>query len=746
MLNKITKTFLYIAVFFLPIFFLPATIAPLALNKHIAMFALIFLALIFWLAGIIKSGKLTVKWSFLSSAIFTLLVILGISTVFSSAKTNSFWLAVPASSYLNFILYFVVFFLASNLLIKGKDILKMLWLLFLSSSIAALLFLIQLFFGPVFSWDFAAASGFNLFGSVWAFAIFLGGMTIALLAILDNKNVLNGKYHRYQGYLVLIIYLIALIIINYWIVWLAISLVSIIIIWRKMKDSAVEMGQYKLKSTTAENQSQVEPESDLEKKIDLKPIYLSAIVFILAVVMLIAKLPLVDYNQLPPQITLSRTATHNIVKSTFAESFKNKLIGAGPVAFGSQYVLYRPENVMKTNFWQVRFVQGKYMLATFLIEFGVLGIIGFLLIILTFLYQSFRLIILDKNKNSQQDSGFVAQLACFAAAFYFLFFWFFYLTDFNLLFMAFVFLGLWAASLPNIKGFGVSKEIIFTKYPQYAFFIMLLAIIITAGSLGGLYHLGRKYMGAVKYKQALAVLKAGELDNGINLINMAANLDSNSDLYLRELSEMYLIKLSNFQADQKEEADQDEIATDQEKETKTKQKQVELQQLIDQIELVSKKAIQINENNSQNWQQAGKVYQALAVLDANAYQVAVGNYSRASQFDPHNPNIFLNLGKIYFRLGMQAYDQIKNESPAQEQQDKLKEFAKNSFTNSVNSFTNAVNLKDDYTSAYYSRGIVHEVMGQYELALEDYYTTLRLEPSNEEVIQRIEITQDEIGE
>lgn len=725
MLIKITKTIIYLAIFLVPIFFLPATITPLSLNKHILLLILSFLALILWLIDVIKSGVLKLNWSKLSTAVLILLVALGISTIFSNTRSDSFWSVASAGSCLNFILYIIIFFIVSNIFDKNKDIIKALIFLLISGALINLLFLIQLFFGAVLPWDFAQAPGFNLIGSVWTLAIFLGGMTVILISLLSNAKIFKNKYHQWLGYSALILFFVSLVIADFQAVWIGIALSMVITIWQKLREylpeseSGIKTADLKQPSFNADNDS-LESKNNI-KKIDLKLVYLPAAVFILAVILIVIKLPLADRFTLPNPITLNSRSTHNITADTFRDSFKNIIVGSGPVTFEYQYVLHRPENIVQGPFWQTRFIQGKYALATFGVEVGVLGLIGLLLIILFFLGQSLSQIVLAKKAISEEN---YPQSTVLVAGCYFLLCWFLYSAEFILLFTSFLILGLWLAGSHYLR-----KEIIFTRFPQQAFFIMLMSIVIIAGSAIGLFYSGEKYIGAIYYSRAIGTVTQEDFDvnSTINLLTKASSLDTANDLYLRELSEVYLIKISQIQSSQSLTPDQ---------------KQSETQAVISQLELVFKKMIEVNPKNSQNWEQTARVYANLTALDANAYQLAAGSYIQARDLDPKNPSILFNLANIYFNLAKNASQQFQSADIKEEDKNKLQTFYEQNLASALENLDAAIKLKNNYTLAYYLKAVVYEFSKQYDLALANYGAVLELEPGNEEVINKVKKIQD----
>jgi len=241
-LDKIIKLNLYLLVFLLPIFFLPWTAFPVALNKQTLLFAFCSLILALWIIKIISSGKLKIVWSKFFSIILLFILVLGISTAFSLSRIQSFWGQIQeADTFLNFILYILVFFFSASLLINTDDNqiitykrIKNVILVFLASSgLLAGLFLVQSFWKPIFPWDFTKISAFNPIGSVQALGIFLGGAFVVLMTFLINISISKSDTQAKGNKLVQVLLgllglalFVVIFLINYWVVWLGIVFVQ----------------------------------------------------------------------------------------------------------------------------------------------------------------------------------------------------------------------------------------------------------------------------------------------------------------------------------------------------------------------------------------------------------------------------------------------------------------------------------------------------------------------------------------
>lgn len=695
-------------VFSSPLFILPITASPLMWNKHILLLVLSFLTLILWMIDIMKTGELKLNWTKLSTAILILAGVLGLSTIFSVAQTHSFWSTLSAGSYLNFIVYIIVFFLASNVFDKNREIIKTLILLLISGAIVNLLFLSQLFFNFVLPWNFTQTAGFNLIGTIWTMAIFSGGLVVILISLLSNSKILKNRYYQGLGYLALVLFFVNLIIIGFRTVWVGIALAMIIIIWQKLKEFEPDKEELKESET---------------KRINLKQVYLPAVIFVIAVILIVIKVPLSEQFALPTLATLNNESTHEVVSNSLGGSVKNVIIGSGPATFEYQYLLHQPASIVQGLFWQTRFTQGKYALATFLLEFGVLGLIVFLLILFAFLYQGLKIIISSKKQNQSEEYAFV-QSVMTVSGFYFLLFWFLYGVDFFLFFITFLILGLWLSST-NLK----RKQIIFTKSPQQAFFTMLIAIVIIAVSVIGLYYSSKKYMAATSYGQALELVVEQNFDADpvINLLAKAIDLDNTNDLYLRELSEVYLIKLRQIQANQL---------------LPPEQKQQDVQLLVDQLGVVTSRMVAIDQANSQNWMQAAKIYTNLMVLDFNAYQSAINNYNKARELNPNNPLIFLNLARLNFELAKNVRNKLDQADIKEADKDQIQTAYNQSLEDTLADVDTAIKLKNNYGLAYYLKAMIYEFSSQYDLALANYQIILQFEPNNQDIIDKIKAIQE----
>lgn len=125
-----------------------------------------------------------------------------------------------------------------------------------------------------------------------------------------------------------------------------------------------------------------------------------------------------------------------------------------------------------------------------------------------------------------------------------------------------------------------------------------------------------------------------------------------------------------------------------------------------------------------NWVQLSLVYRNLIGVGQNAESFSIASLQQAINLDPYNPNLYIQLGGIYYQLGL--YEQAQN------------------------NFQIAVNLKGDLANARYNLGHALEAKGDFANALSQYRLVKQLvlgNPDNEKrIIDEIEKLESRLGE
>ncbi len=113
-----------------------------------------------------------------------------------------------------------------------------------------------------------------------------------------------------------------------------------------------------------------------------------------------------------------------------------------------------------------------------------------------------------------------------------------------------------------------------------------------------------------------------------------------------------------------------------------------------------------------NWENLGQIYRSLIGVGQNADQFAVASLNQAIALDPYNPQLYVELGGIYYQL--KQWDQAQAQ------------------------FQTAISLKRDYSNAYYNLGHVLEEKNQLADALSVYQIVKQLSGDNKANLERID--------
>ena len=559
-------------------------------------------------------------------------------------------------------------------------------------------------FVKIFPWDFAQVSGFNPIGSAQGLSRFLGGALVILTALATGEGIKRISVFKkvipqkvIQGLIALFgVLLFAIIfLINFWVTWLLVVFGTAVVILGKLHNLS--------------SPSQTSPNI-------LKNFGIPLIVLVLSLVFIFIKMPFNNILNVPPEVSLTYKATFDIAAKTLLEGPKNFILGSGPATFAYQYNLHRTVALNLTDFWQLRFNQGVAAIPTFLANFGASGILAILLMMIVFIWYGFKSLVRTEQPNQ------LINTVVFAGGFYFLLSWFFYTANLSLMFAGFLMMGLWVAATETTP-----KEISLYLTPQKTFWIMLLSILFLAGGVIGLYGVGQKYAGAVNYVQGLNLFnQETKLDEAIAKVNKAVGLDQ-KDNYLRALSQLFLVKTN-------------EILNN--SELSQEQKKNQLQQSVSAAETSSLKATQINPKDSLNWLQLGNVYENVASLVEGTEQLALQNYQKARDLDPQNPQIPLDIGRVYLVDAQKTQQNLMILEAAEKKDERklgeLRDLYNQNLELALRNFQKSKELKPNFSSAYYLIAQTYELWGKNDLALENYQAVLILEPEQEGVKTKIE--------
>jgi tetratricopeptide (TPR) repeat protein len=133
--------------------------------------------------------------------------------------------------------------------------------------------------------------------------------------------------------------------------------------------------------------------------------------------------------------------------------------------------------------------------------------------------------------------------------------------------------------------------------------------------------------------------------------------------------------------------------------------------LIQQSINSGRSATSLSPYSALNWNNLSTIYRSLIGFGQNADQFAILSSQQAITLDASNPQQYVNLGGIYYQLGL--------------------------WDEAIRQFQIAIQLKPDYTNAYYNAGHALEAKGSLQQALTVYNAVKTLVASNHDTTTKI---------
>lgn len=658
MFKKISKTLLYLLIFLFPIFFLPISADSLFYPKEIVFIFLVFLSLFFWfLEGIFSKNKIVLRENnFFYLALFFLFFFSGLSSLFSISKNASFWgFPLEIGESFLFLLFCLLFvFLILNVFENFSEFFTAFLIFFFSTLILAFLSILQIY--NIYSFV-------NLAGSISALSIFFAfSLPIFLSLYFQSKGF--GKIVFGFSLLIFLFLLISLGV-KFSFVLIFLSAIFLLIFSLEKKKGVI----------------------DLEKGVIL------SVFLIISIFYFFFPLRFKIFPALPVEVSLDFLAEIPILKGVFSEGIKNILLGTGPGTFIFDYSKYRPVTLNQTLFWGTRFSFGASTIFDWLITKGLFSTFSLVFLFLVSFFFIIKKILKERENLKILEIGiFTSTLLTFVSLFFF---------SFNL-FLWFYFYFFLAGSFFLLSK---EKEIDFSLIPfsRSLFFVILFVTISFSLILLGWQI--QKYLANVYYK--MASQKIGEsLDLAIELFRKAAKLNSQADIYWRDLSQTLLLKATQISQNQK-------ISED--------EKRNLINRLVSEGISAIDRATVLSPQNVANWNVKGFFFRNLIGVEG-AGEIAIQSYQNAISLEPSSPYSWTETGRVYILMAQKFVDK------------------KTSYLNlAKNNLEKAIELKSDYAPAHYLMAVAFSQEGKEKEAISKLEETIKIAPNDLGLIYQLSL-------
>lgn len=677
----------------LPIFFIPSQAASLEYSKILFVIGGVFLALIFYSLSVLRSGKIVYGTSLSFIALWVVALVAVLSALMSGDRQDAFvgdLLGIHTAVFVALLALIATVWLVVG--VNKKAIMRLFALLFASTIILALFHLLRLFVGEgTLSLGVFSAQTATPVGSWNDLALFFG--LAILLALVTLEQIPLTKAGKLLLGFVVVVSLIMLGVINFFMVWLVLGLVSLVIL-------VFTIGRDRLfgisKGTASpavhqEGEEMFTPQSQRQKVLPISmqstvSLVFPTIVFIVSLVFLIGGNTIsqavsettgISYIEVRPSLQ----ATTDIAKNVYGE---NAFLGIGTNKFSDAWRLYKNEAINSTIFWDTTFEAGNGYITTFFVTTGVLGIIAWVVFLALFLFSGARMVF----SEAKDEVWYFIGTASFVGGIYVWGMSLVYVPGATLLLIGALCTGLTFASVSALTGRGAGTFFVGANR-RAGFALTLVVMVVIIGSVSALYGTGKHFSATYVFADSvLSVVPGTNLETIEQQIASAYDLVPN-DAFARRIAEYQFSRMSALLA----------------LENVTEDQQQQFQTAVVNGVNAGRLAIEGDRTDPRNWAAIGHIYAVLVGANVEqSYELAKEALEKAREFDPKNPLRVLELAQLEI--------QAQNLTQARQLTEQ------------------AVSMKPDYGDALYTLSQIAITEGDTETAVLSTRAIISIDPRN----------------
>lgn len=666
---RLARGFLYALLGLLPLFYLPVSLEPLEVNKQTLLVLLTCASALAWIGSMVAGHAATVRRGWASLLPVPLLAFTVLSAALSSGPYLS-WVGTAGQEYasaLSVSAYVLLAALCANLLAGPAQRRVAVTVLLASAAFSGLLGIVGTLGVRVMP---LGAGGMlpNAVGSANAFAIYLAAMAVlgnALFLVHREADAFmyRGKRGAFQHALVFAVSgcaFVMLMTVDYGPVW-AVLLAGLLGLFAFAMARARDVGPGNR--------------------------------FVLPFLLMVAAMPfLLLFDRplpvtLPTEVTPNVSASWEVAKQSLAQD--GALFGSGPGTYVYQYGKYRPESVNGTAFWNTRFDRASSFALTALPTYGVLGMLGWLIML-----GGGLLLACGAFMRLRERERWLPSFVFVPALFTLLVALCLYGGNVTLLALAFALLGLsCGGAMPETK-------IDLRTAPRVSLALSALFVLCATAIVTVLF------VSLIRYASEAAFAKAVRLDRAnapvkevVANLDRAASLNRWNDIFYRNLAQAFLLMTG------------EEIkAVSAAAAPMTDEQRAYVQALTGAAVNAGVRATELGPGNALNWLARGALYREFIPLIGNAGEHAVEAYQRAIGLEPLDPETRTELGKVYLTLAEnnRALTAAEDKKVADEAAAKVDGY----LAQAEAQFDKAIELKADYAPAHYQLGLIYERQGK----------------------------------
>jgi tetratricopeptide (TPR) repeat protein len=291
------------------------------------------------------------------------------------------------------------------------------------------------------------------------------------------------------------------------------------------------------------------------------------------------------------------------------------IFGVGSGNFSRAWQLYRPQDVINSQYFGYEFIQGFDTMSTFFVTVGFVGVLAFLLLVIAGLYSTF----ISYRQNREGKEHLMLGLLLVSLVYFF--------VVSLLVPLSYAMLVMWMV----VSGLGLAKARLTEFHPskKLAYLLVPLAIVFCVNAIVTI----NKARAFSLYAKAQT---SANVDDATKLVEKAYDIYAH-DAFKRVLVEYAITSNRNLVATQNKNEEEMKAVY-----LATAQKAVDH----------ALKAVAINPNNYQNYVSLGRAYELAVPFDKEgAFASAKGAYGKAIQLYPGNPYLYLMQARLEISAG-----------------------------------------------------------------------------------------------
>ncbi|MDD5639397.1 MAG: hypothetical protein PHR47_01140 [Candidatus Pacebacteria bacterium] len=559
------------------------------MNQKALLLVLTILSVGFFTIAIIKSKEVKINMGLSQKLVLGFLIAIVVSLFVSGQAWQGYWgYSMQSDSLFCFILFSSLFFLFSNIFNENnrENAYKSFTI---GAFILGIIYLFQIFLGSRLEWKAI------LPGNEESAIIFSLGLIFAINCIFKNFDFKKNKNNLLQiifASIFSLVFVVMLYIMGIKLAWFLAAIGGFFIFWKGMQKRKFDFNY---------------PEPFIS--------FLLTIFFLANFLLPLNDLPILKpfiYSE--PVITYSQSV--DIIKKSF-DSPQKLFFGTGPASFPYNFSLYKGEAFSTTDEIP-NHPNGAFFLI--LNDFGVIGSILFLSILILFAWQAIRFMMKEENNDNENLLFISATLIFFLSLF-------FYRFSFVITSLFFMFLGLYFSQEKRVELSGIKDKLF------KVFISIIILFLISNLYFFAQYEAERNYQ---KFRTLSNDTKFKEIFNEepISLLENSVRLFDNAD-YSIYLSRAYLSRAISY--------NEQYFATN--VETDAEEKNNLSLSFAKKSEESAKKAININPKNFFVWENLGMIYEDLERIDTSKKGEANRAYEKAKELAPFNYEIYVLYGR-----------------------------------------------------------------------------------------------------